>query len=37
MYRWFGFAMKVQFKDFFSGLDGGMSQFVAKVAGRVAE
>ena len=32
LYRWFLFAMKVQFKDFFSGQDDAMSRVLAKVA-----
>ena len=31
MYRWLGFAMKVQFKDFFTGPGGGISAALAQV------
>lgn len=30
MYQWFAFAMKAQFKDFFSGLEGAMSRVLKK-------
>jgi len=36
MYQWFFFALKVQFKDFFSGLDGGIGRVIGQAVGRVA-
>jgi hypothetical protein len=37
MYRWFFFAMKTQFEDFFSGQDGAISRAVEKVMGTVGQ
>jgi len=36
MYRWFFFAIKVQFKDFFTGLDGDIGHAVQQALARVA-
>jgi hypothetical protein len=36
LYLWFGFAMKVQFKDFFTGAGGGISDVLAQMAAKVA-